>query len=42
MSEGKRNGNQRSNSSAHEKRKTAGQTTSMEPSVMKQPAMAMA
>lgn len=42
MSEGKQHGNQRSNSSAHEKRKTAGQTISMEPSPMKQPAMAMA
>jgi hypothetical protein len=42
ISAGKQKGSQRSNSSAHEKRKIAGQTTSVEPSFMKQDAIAIA
>lgn len=42
ISAGKQKGSQRSNSSAHEKRKIAGHTTSVEPSFMKQDAIAIA
>lgn len=42
MSEGKQVGSQRSNSSAQAYRKIAGQTTRVEPSFKKQPAIAMA
>lgn len=42
ISEGKHNGSQRSNSSAHEYLKIAGHTISMGPSLMKQHAIAIA
>jgi hypothetical protein len=42
ISEGKQKGIHRSNSSAQENRKIAGQTTRMGPSFMKQPALAIA
>lgn len=42
ISEGKQNGSQRSNSSAHESLKIAGHTISIGPSLMKQPAIAIA
>lgn len=42
ISAGKQKGSQRSNSSAHERRKIAGHTTSIEPALMKQAAIAIA